>query len=274
MTFPHDDRFPRSASYDPQWVVDGCYGANPLWLTEWLSGHMSIGPEHRVLDLGCGRAKSSIFLARETGAQVWATDLWTPATENRMRIEDAGVADKVFPIHADARQLPFAGEFFDAIVCVDSYNYIGTDDLFLNYLVQFLKPGGTFGFVSAGLMKDFPSDGIPPHLARFWTQDCWNIHTAEWWRRHLSRTGLVEISMAAPIEDGWSLWADWADATDCSTWYREMLRADAGAYLGYVGVVSRRVAGVELAPYAWPATLKAEPAAYRRVPLLRDRGEG
>jgi cyclopropane fatty-acyl-phospholipid synthase-like methyltransferase len=36
----------------------------------------------RVLDLGCGRAATSIFLRREFGVQVWATDLWTNASEN------------------------------------------------------------------------------------------------------------------------------------------------------------------------------------------------
>ena len=70
----------------------------------------------RVLDLGCGRAPSSIFLRREFGVQVWATDLWFSASENLERIRDAGVDDGVFPIHADARSLPFAAEFFDAIV--------------------------------------------------------------------------------------------------------------------------------------------------------------
>lgn len=36
------------------------------------------------------------------------------------------------PIHADARSLPFAAEFFDAIVCIDSFLYYGTDDLYLS----------------------------------------------------------------------------------------------------------------------------------------------
>jgi cyclopropane fatty-acyl-phospholipid synthase-like methyltransferase len=72
-----------------------------------------------VLDLGCGKALSSVFLAKEYGVQVWATDLWISATENRERIEQAGLADRVFPIHADARALPYAELFFDALVCVD-----------------------------------------------------------------------------------------------------------------------------------------------------------
>jgi len=52
----------------------------------------------RVLDLGCGRAISSIFLHREFGVQVWATDLWYSVSENILRVRDAGVDDGVFPI--------------------------------------------------------------------------------------------------------------------------------------------------------------------------------
>jgi hypothetical protein len=67
------------------------------------------------------KSVSSIFLRREFGVQVWATDLWFSASENIQRIRDAGVEDGVFPIQADARSLPFAAEFFDAIVCIDSF---------------------------------------------------------------------------------------------------------------------------------------------------------
>src|SRR3989442_798421 len=133
------ERFPRSSRYHREWIsasVSG--GANPLWLTEWLTSALDLRPGMRVLDLGCGRAMSSIFLHREFSVQVWATDLWISASENIQRIRDAGAADGVFPIHADARALPFADDFFDAIICIDSYMYYGTDDLYLNYLARFV----------------------------------------------------------------------------------------------------------------------------------------
>src|SRR3954454_20765513 len=124
------DRFPRSSAYHPEWVLAGVSGAaNPLWMTEWLTEALDLRPGMRVLDLGCGRAMSSVFLRREFGVQVWATDLWFGASENLQRIRDAGVDDGVFPIHADARSLPFAAGFFDAIVSIDSFFYYGTDDL-------------------------------------------------------------------------------------------------------------------------------------------------
>src|ERR1043166_8547253 len=118
------EQFPRSSQYHPEWVLaNASGGANSLWLMEWLTTAMHLQPGMRVLDLGCGRASSSIFLRREFGVQVWATDLWFRASENMQRIRDAGVEDGVFPIHADARSLPFAPDFFDAVVCIDSYFY-------------------------------------------------------------------------------------------------------------------------------------------------------
>jgi ubiquinone/menaquinone biosynthesis C-methylase UbiE len=184
------DRFPRASAYNPDWVLASVSGgANPLWLTEWLCEALELRPGMRVLDLGCGRAMSSIFLRREFGVQVWATDLWFNVSENLQRIRDAGVEDGVFPIHANARELPFAAEFFDAIVSIDSFFYYGTDDMYLNDFARFVKPGGTIGIAQAGLTNEM--DGpIPAHLRAWWAQDQpWCFHSAAWWRRHWEGPG-------------------------------------------------------------------------------------
>jgi cyclopropane fatty-acyl-phospholipid synthase-like methyltransferase len=109
-------QFPRSNEYDPEWIITNQMGLNPLWLTEWLCEKMPLTSGMRVLDLGCGKALSSIFLAKEYGVQVWAADLWIKPTDNYERIRQAEVEDQVFPIHADARSLPFAEGYFDAIL--------------------------------------------------------------------------------------------------------------------------------------------------------------
>src|SRR3954467_15015019 len=96
------DQFPRSSKYHPDWVITNASGgANSLWLTEWLTEELGLQPGMRVLDLGCGRASSSIFLRREFGVQVWAADLWFNPSENIQRINDAKVEDGVFPLHVD-----------------------------------------------------------------------------------------------------------------------------------------------------------------------------
>ncbi|HXO03842.1 MAG TPA: methyltransferase domain-containing protein, partial [Stellaceae bacterium] len=69
----------------------------------------------RILDLGCGKATSSIFLAREFGAEVWAADGATSPSENRKRAVALGCEASVFPLRVNAHSLPFAKEFFDVV---------------------------------------------------------------------------------------------------------------------------------------------------------------
>jgi len=260
------DRFPRSSQYHPEWIrasVSG--GANALWLTEWLASALDLRPGMRVLDVGCGRAASSIFLRREFGVQVWAADLWFDASENLRRIRDAGVEDGVFPLHADARALPFAAEFFDAIVCIDCYPYFGTDDLYLGNLARFARPGAQLAIAGAGLMREI--DGpVPEHLREWWTPDVWCLHSADWWRHHWERTGIVDVAQADTMPDGWRRWLDWqrmvSPGNDVEI---RAMEADAGRYLGYVRVVARRREGVVL-----EAPLTSLPTEYTQRPLLRD----
>lgn len=264
-------RFPRASAYHPEWVLAGVSGgANPLWLVEWLSEVMDLRPGMRVLDLGCGRALSSVFLRREFAVQVWAVDLWFSATENLQRVRDAGVADGVFPIRTDARSLPFAEGFFDAIVSIDSFMYYGTDDLYLNYLARFLKPGGRLGIALAGLVNEI-DDPVPEHLRDWWSADvpC-SLHSAAWWRRHWERSGILEVGPVETMPEGWRFWRDWLRliAPENETEIRT-LEADAGRYVGYVRAVGRRRSAAQL--FDPSMTI---PMDYAKKPLLRAADEG
>jgi SAM-dependent methyltransferase len=262
-----NDRFPRASKYHPDWVLAGVSGgANPLWLTEWLTEVVELKPGMRVLDLGCGRAMSSVFLQREFGVQVWATDLWFSASENYQRIRDAGVEGGVFPLHADARALPFPAEFFDAIVSIDSYFYYGTDDHYLSYLARLVKPGGVIAIAGAALLDEI--DGpIPDHLRAWWTPDMWCLHSAGWWRRHWEKTGIVEVDVADSLLDGWQFWWDWIRViAPENTVEIEALEADAGRHMGYARVAARRRPDVQLAEPVVSVAM-----TYERQPLLRGK---
>lgn len=204
------ERFPRSSAYDLDWQVTNAMGPNPLWLAESLADVVDVRPGARVLDLGCGRAASAIFLARELGAQVWATDLWIGATANRVRIEEAGMGEHVFPIHAEAHALPFAHGFFDAIVSFDAYHYFGTDALYLASCVRFLKPGGLLGIVVPGTALEV--EDVPEHLAAVFSgSDMATFRTPAWWRSHWARTGLVDVERADEPPDAPELWVRWTE---------------------------------------------------------------
>ena len=245
--------FPRSGSYDMEWVLENLMGPNVLWLAESLTAAMDLRPGMCVLDLGCGKAVSSIFLAKEFGVRVLATDLWISASDNWRRIREAGVEDLVFPVHAEAHSLPYAREFFDAIVSLDAYHYFGTEDLYLGqHLAPLVKPGAPIGIVVPGLVEEFEADP-PAHLAGQWAEhpDLWSFHSPAWWQRHLEKSGVVEVEVADLIPDGWRHWLQWDEASlelgfvpeafesFVPAWI-DVLREDAGRSLGFARVLARR----------------------------------
>ncbi|HVG98904.1 MAG TPA: methyltransferase domain-containing protein [Chloroflexota bacterium] len=238
------EALPRSAAYDPDWMLRNLMGPNAVWLTEALIGAMHLRPGMRVLDLGCGRAISSVFLARELDVQVWATDLWIGASENWARIREAGEERRVFPVHAEAHALPYADGFFDAMVSLDAYHYFGTDDLYLAAVSRLVREGGELGIVVPGLLQE-PEGALPAHLAPFWEPDFWSFHSPAWWRRHWERSGRVTVTAADSVPDGWRLWLTWLEVAarqgyPSSEREAEMLRTDGGRSLGFTRLVARR----------------------------------
>lgn len=259
------EHFPRASRYHPDWLIASISGgANSLWLAEWLSEVVELKPGMRVLDLGCGRAAQSIFLAREFDVQVWAADLWFSAAENQQRIADAGVADRVTAVQADARALPFEPGFFDAILCIDSFPYFATDDHYLACLARFARPDGVLALAGACLLQEIDGD-VPEHLRAWWDPSVWALHSPAWWRRHWEKTGFVTVERAEAMPDGWRRWLEWQHVI-CpdNTVELQAVEADAGRYFGYLRVVARRRPEVTI-----DGPITTVPTEYTKAPLLR-----
>jgi cyclopropane fatty-acyl-phospholipid synthase-like methyltransferase len=236
-------QFPRSAKYDIGWLNKNEMGPCSIWLAEFLAEQMPIVPETRVLDLGCGRAMSSIFLAKEFGARVWATDLWIDASENLGRIEEAGVGERVYPIHAEAHSLPFAKGFFDAIVSLDAYHYFGTAEMYFAYICSFLKPGGRIGIVVPGAKRELTEEDAR-RLGRLWEDDFYTFHTAEWWKTLWGHSRIAQVEVADEMPEGHGVWLRWdKELRDAGDLKRhgdvEVLESD-GGNLTLVRVVARK----------------------------------
>lgn len=68
--------YKRSNKYDMEFSKTNMMGPNCLKIIEELTNKMEITPNMKILDLGCGTGLTSIYLAKEFGATVFATDLW------------------------------------------------------------------------------------------------------------------------------------------------------------------------------------------------------
>lgn len=102
-----------------------------------------------VLDLGCGTGRITRELVRRE-LRVWACDL-NPLALNSLRASLDSSSAVIVKI-ADARELPFENEFFDAVVVAfNGLDYVYPESDRLHAVVEIsrvLRPGGVFIFSS------------------------------------------------------------------------------------------------------------------------------
>ena len=239
--FHQPDRYPLTSKYDPTWLLALDMGPNPLWLLEDLAQNLTLKPGMRVLDLGSGRGATSVFLAREFGVDVVAADLWVDPATAAETFAEAGVARQIEAVRAEAHALPFAPESFDAIVSIDAYEYFGTADSYLAYIIKFLKPGGQLGIATPALRQEIRDIGeIPAHIKGCVGWEAISWHTAEWWRFQWAITELVTVTSARLQEHGWTDWLRWTQALNASSEdsVLAMLEADGGELLSFALVTA------------------------------------
>ena len=103
---------------------------------------LPVGPGARVLDLGCGIGKPTVALAKATGASVVGISI----NQNQVdlgteRAAEEGLADRVTFQVADAHDLPFEDNSFDAVLAFESIVHMKRLPA-LNEVARVLKPGG------------------------------------------------------------------------------------------------------------------------------------
>ena len=231
-------QFPVSAKYDAEWIRKNQMGPCALWLCEFLIEKIELKPGMRVLDLGCGKGLTSIFLAKEYGVTVFANDLWIKPTENFRRFQEAGFAEEIIPIHAEARQLPYAEEFFDAIISIDSYEYYGTDALYLDYVSKFLKHDGQIGIVVPGLTKEFDDTGAPDYFLLDMDWSLYSYHSPEWWARLWRFSQCIDVEVSDHMPNGYDVWRKWNSLLNYTD---KTLESDKGNYLTFGRTVGRKI---------------------------------
>ena len=169
---------------------------------------------NRTLDLGCGYALTSLYVANETSAQrVFALDLWIPASDNYARIRSNHMEDVIIPIHGDAMDMPFAREYFDAIVSVDSYHYFGCKKgVFAEKILPFVKKDGYVLIAIPGL-KDYPEGELKVLFTTWADGGDWELfQTADWWEALLKDEcgDICDITVkeAECFDIAWQEWFD------------------------------------------------------------------
>lgn len=204
-------------------------------LNELLEGYES-NNEIRILDLGCGKALTSIILAEKyKNAVIYAADLWVDAAENFEFIKEEGFENRIIPLNTSAENLPFAYHYFDMIVSVDAYHYFGTDKLFFKEKIKpYLKDNGLIFIAVPGMKDDY--EKVPQDLKGFISDEDFRFFKSIKYYENILKENIKEIKIEEIkcFNEAWDSWL----ATDNPYAVEdiELLKADNGKFLNIIGI--------------------------------------
>ena len=232
-----------SEKYNTPELQSKIMGPNPVKLEEELLTNHKIPKGSIVCDLGSGQGLTSVFLAKEYGFTVYAADLWSEPEENRRFFDEMGLSrEQIIPVKADAEDLPFEKNFFDAVVSTDSYNYFGRNEHYLDdKLLPFVKSGGYIYIAIPGMKKDCHNN-LPKELLLSWTPEQLDyMHDVDYWTDMVSKSKNANIISVKEMESNEEVWADWLKQdNEYAVGDRKSMEAGGGKYLNFISIVLQK----------------------------------
>lgn len=236
-------KYIKSEKYNTPALQAKIMGPNPIKLEEELLLKHRIPTGSVVCDLGSGQGLTSVFLAKEYGFTVYAADLWSDPEENRSFFDAMGLdREQIIPVKADAADLPFEKEFFDAVISVDSYNYFGRDEHYLDdKLLPFVKSDGYIYIAIPGMKQDC-HDHLPQELLLSWTPEQLDyMHDIAYWSKMIGKCKGAEVISVKEMESNEEVWADWlSQENEYAVGDRKAMEAGGGKYLNFIAIVMRK----------------------------------
>lgn len=212
---PDINQYPELEGYSRDECYRDFFGGGGLYLAVRMLRTMRLQPEYNVLDLGCGKGATSIFMEKHFGVRVAALDLWTSANFLEEKFRAKGIHDRITPIQMDVTEsLSFPENYFDAVFCMNSFNFYGGNLNFIMHLLKHLKPGGQLCVGSEVLSAEFTEEQIdhPPLAHSFkllppnehvnvFEDDFKKQYKPAWWHNLFQSSGLLDVESCHELED-------------------------------------------------------------------------
>lgn len=162
--------------------------------TEALIERCHIGRESTILDVGCGVGATACFIATKVGCRVVGVDILEKMVErSRERAARQRITDRLEFRVADAQNLPFEDNFFDAVLTESVTAFPEDKQKAVNEYARVTKPGGYVGLNETAWLKVPP----PPEVIAWAAQDVGasvKPLTPDEWVGLLDTAGLKEIT--------------------------------------------------------------------------------
>jgi demethylmenaquinone methyltransferase/2-methoxy-6-polyprenyl-1,4-benzoquinol methylase len=133
------------------------FGQDPRWRS-FLASLIEASPKDAVIDVACGTAAVSLELVRRYGCRVVGVDQSAEMlAAGRMRVEAAGLSERIELREGRAEALPFEEAAFDALTFTYLLRYVDDPAAAMKELARVVRPGGRIAmldfFVPGGLAR-------------------------------------------------------------------------------------------------------------------------
>ena len=212
---PDISKYPEIKEYSRNMIYEEKMGPGGLYLAALMARKLNLKSGMKVLDLGCGKGATSVFLAKNYNVRVFSVDLWIDSTILYNKIIQHGLDEKIIPLNLDiTSKIPFAKNYFDVIFCMDSIHYYGGNIDFWEHLLPYLKNDGQFCIGSPCFSNEFSVETLKniPFVyddgTNLWPEEFSKYHSPHWWKELLEKTEKFSIIESSELEDGIIFWED------------------------------------------------------------------
>ena len=164
---------------------------------EIMAESIALGPEARVLDLGCGYGSTARYLAANFGCAVTGTNISERELETaRARATEVGLDHLLSFEYEDFHRLGYADGSYDVVWSQEAFLHAVDKNAVLSECRRVLKPGGSLIFTDILVRRDTPEADRERIYDRVKSPDMWDLDDY--------RQALTNLDLPLSREEDWS----------------------------------------------------------------------
>ena len=190
---------------------------------EIMADAVRLGPDTRVLDLGCGYGSTARYLAANFGCQVTGTNISEKELDlARERASEAGLNHLLTFEYGDFHSLGYSEASYDVVWSQEAFLHAADKNAVLAECRRVLKPDGALIFTDILVRRDTPAGDRERIYDRVKSPDMWDMDDY--------RSALVRLDLPVSREEDWSQYV-----ARSYGWVRDRLSENREALLPRIG---------------------------------------